>query len=85
MPEQIAEVEIKVDQDGLPLANLLKAAGLVASTSEAHRLARQGAVRIDGQRVGDSRRVLPPGFSAVIQIGKRKFARVLLLKPAATD
>ena len=85
LPEQIAEVEIKVDQNGLPLANLLKAAGLVASTSEAHRLVRQGAVRIDGQRVGDSRRVLPPGFSAVIQIGKRKFARVMLLKPAATD
>ena len=85
LPDQIAEVEIKVDQGGLPLANLLKAAGLVASTSEAHRLVRQGAVRIDGQRVGDSRRVLPPGFSAVIQIGKRKFARVMLLKPAATD
>ena len=85
LPAQIAEVEIKVDQEGLPLANLLKAAGLVASTSEAHRLVRQGAVRIDGQRMGDSRRVLPPGFSAVIQIGKRKFARVMLLKPAATD
>ena len=85
LPAQIAAVEIKVDQEGLPLANLLKAAGLVASTSEAHRLVRQGAVRIDGQRMGDSRRVLPPGFSAVIQIGKRKFARVMLLKPAATD
>lgn len=85
LPEQIAEVEIKIDQDGLPLANLLKAAGLVASTSEAHRLVRQGAVRIDGRRVGDSRRVLPPGFSAVIQIGKRKFARVMLPKPATAD
>lgn len=85
LPEQIAEVEIKVDQDGLPLASLLKAAGLVASTSEAHRLVRQGAVRVDGRRVADSRRVLPPGFSAVIQIGKRKFARVMLLKPATTD
>ena len=85
LPEQIAEVEIKVDQAGLPLANLLKTAGLVASTSEAHRLVRQGAVRIDGQRMGDSRRVLPPGFSAVIQVGKRKFARVRLLKPATAD
>ena len=85
LPAQIAAVEIKVDQEGLPLANLLKAAGLVASTSEAHRLVRQGAVRIDGQRMGDSRRVLPPGFAAVIQIGKRKFARVILLKPAAAD
>ena len=80
LPEQIPEVGIKVDQDGLPLANLLKAAGLAASTSEAHRLVKQGAVRIDGQRVADSRRVLPPGFSAVIQIGKRKFARVVLRK-----
>lgn len=80
LPEQIAEVEIKVDQDGLPLANLLKAAGLVASTSEAHRLVKQGAVRIDGQRVADSRQVLSPGFSAVIQIGKRKFARAVLIK-----
>ena len=85
LPEQIPEVGIKVDQDGLPLANLLKAAGLAASTSEAHRLVKQGAVRIDGQRVADSRRVLPPGFSAVIQIGKRKFARVVLLKPATAD
>lgn len=80
LPEQIPEVEIKVDQDGLPLANLLKAAGLVASTSEAHRLVKQGAVRIDGQRVADSRQLLSPGFSAVIQIGKRKFARVVLIK-----
>ena len=85
LPAQIPEVEIKVDQEGLPLANLLKAAGLVASTSEAYRLVRQGAVRIDGQRMGDSRRVLPPGFSAVIQIGKRKFARVMLLKQPAAD
>ena len=85
LPAQIPEVEIKVDQEGLPLANLLKAAGLVASTSEAHRLVRQGAVRIDGQRMGDSRRVLPPGFSAIIQIGKRKFARVMLLIPATAD
>lgn len=85
LPEQIAEIEIKVDQGGLPLANLLKAAGLVASTSEAHRLVSQGAVRIDGQRMEDSRRVLPPGFSAVIQIGKRKFARVTLLKPVTAD
>ena len=80
LPEQIPEVEIKVDQDGLPLANLLKAAGLVASTSEAHRLVKQGAVRIDGQRVADSRQLLSPGFSAVIQIGKRKFARAVLIK-----
>ena len=79
-PDNIAEIEIKVDNNGLPLANSLKAAGLVTSTSEAHRLARQGAVRIEGQRVADGRQVLPPGFSAVIQIGKRKFARLMLIK-----
>lgn len=80
LPDNIAEIEIKVDNNGLPLANSLKAAGLVTSTSEAHRLARQGAVRIEGQRVADGRQVLPPGFSAVIQIGKRKFARLMLIK-----
>ena len=80
LPDNIAEVEIKVDNNGLPLANALKATGLVTSTSEAHRLARQGAVRIEGQRVADGRQVLPPGFSAVIQIGKRKFARLMLIK-----
>ena len=80
LPDNIAEIEIKVDNNGLALANSLKAAGLVTSTSEAHRLARQGAVRIEGQRVADGRQVLPPGFSAVIQIGKRKFARLMLIK-----
>ncbi len=78
LPDEITEVEVKVDHGGLPLANVLKAAGLVASTSEARRMLKQGAVRIDGQRVEDGARALSPGFSAVIQIGKRKFARVIL-------
>ena len=78
LPDEITQVEVKVDQGGLPLANVLKAAGLVASTSEARRMLKQGAVRIDGQRVEDGARALSPGFSAVIQIGKRKFARVIL-------
>ncbi len=78
LPDEITQVEVKVDHDGLPLANVLKAAGLVASTSEARRMLKQGAVRIDGQRVEDGARALSPGFSAVIQIGKRKFARVIL-------
>ena len=78
LPDEITQVEVKVDHGGLPLANVLKAAGLVASTSEARRMLKQGAVRIDGQRVEDGARALSPGFSAVIQIGKRKFARVIL-------
>lgn len=75
MPEDMAEVDVAADGDGLPLANLLASAKLTASVSEAHRMVKQGAVRIDGERVEDSRQIVAPG-TAVFQVGKRKFARV---------
>jgi len=60
----------------IPLAALLKEAGLVGSTSDAHRMTKQGAVKIDGNKVDDSRQVISGGTTAVYQVGKRKFARV---------
>jgi len=76
-PEQIDEVAVQSGPEGaIPLANLLKQSGLVASTSEAHRLVKQGAVRIDGERVSDSRKSLPKACTHVFQVGKRRFARV---------
>ena len=60
----------------LPLAALLKQAGLVGSTSDAHRMTKQGAVKINGEKVEDSRQVMPIGTTSVYQVGKRKFARV---------
>lgn len=76
IPDDMSEVELADDGEGIVLANILKDAGLVSSTSEAHRMVKQGAVKIDGERVDDSRQILQSGFMAVIQIGKRKFARI---------
>ena len=64
-------------RDGrLPIANLLKEAGLAASTSEAFRLIQQGAVRIDGERVESRDLELAAGADHVYQVGKRRIARV---------
>jgi tyrosyl-tRNA synthetase len=75
VPDEIAEVELS----GAPMGvgALLKAAGLAASTSEALRLVEQAGVRIDGSTVTDRGLKLPAG-SYVVQVGKRKFARVTL-------
>ena len=78
IPDDMPKIKLAAGQDGLVLANVMKQAGLVASTSDAHRMVKQGAVKIDGDRTDDSRQVLQAGFEAVIQVGKRKFARVSL-------
>ncbi|MDG6774407.1 tyrosine--tRNA ligase [Thiomicrorhabdus sp. ZW0627] len=62
----------------MPLAQLLKDAELVSSTSDAHRMTKQGAVKINGEKVDDSRAVMPAGTTSVYQVGKRKFARVTI-------
>lgn len=62
----------------MPIAALLKEAGLVASTSDAHRMVKQGAVKINGEKVEDSRGVVAVGDASVYQVGKRKFARVTI-------
>jgi tyrosyl-tRNA synthetase len=78
IPDDMPEVELNIGADGMPLANILNEAGLVSSTSNAHRMVKQGAVKIDGERVEDSRQKLNAGFTAVMQVGKRKFAKVIL-------
>ena len=79
IPDVIDEIEIKVGDKGVVFANLLKEIKLVSSTSDAHRMIKQAAVKIDGERVDDGKQILQEGFSGVIQIGKRKFARVKLI------
>ncbi|WP_457664923.1 tyrosine--tRNA ligase [Thiolapillus sp.] len=77
MPEDMPEVELQAsNEQGMPIANVLKEAGLVSSTSEALRMLKQGAVRLDGERLEDRSKVLEPGSSVVAQVGKRRFARV---------
>jgi tyrosyl-tRNA synthetase len=75
-PEEMPMVELQARDGLLPVANLLRDAGLVSSTSEAIRKIREGAVRIDGVRVEDTRLKIAAGTMQVYQIGKRRFARV---------
>ena len=62
----------------MPIAAVLRSGGLVSSNAEGMRMVDQGAVRIDGERVSDRRTVLPQGFEGIVQVGKRKFARIRL-------
>ena len=71
------EVTVHAGEAGrLRIGNVLRDAGLVGSTSEGMRMVKQGAVRIDGERVGDPTLEIPAGETHVIQVGKRRFARV---------
>jgi tyrosyl-tRNA synthetase len=78
MPDEVPELALDSQDGQLGLAHLLKGAGLVSSTSEAFRMIKQGAVRIDGERVKDRGLQVAAGSSHVYQVGKRKFARVTL-------
>ena len=78
MPDEISEVTLESQDGSLGIAHLLKAAGLVSSTSDAFRMIKQGAVRIDAERVTDRALEIKAGTTAVYQVGKRKFARVSL-------
>ena len=78
MPDDIEEITVTSKDGGLGIAYLLKEAGLVASTSEAFRMIKQGAVRIDGERVADRETALDAGSTHVYQVGKRKIAKVNL-------
>ncbi len=76
MPEDMPELALAAGGDGLAIANLLKEAGLTQSTSESLRMLKQGAVRMDGERIEDKDLRLGSGSCHVFQVGKRRFARV---------
>jgi len=78
LPQDIPEVSLSAGGEGIPVANVLKDAGLTSSTSEAMRMIRQGAVRIDGERIADPKLLLMAGTSCVCQVGKRRFAQVVI-------
>ena len=78
IPEDIPEVALSAPEGGLPVAQMLKQAGLTASTTEALRMIEQGGVRLDGERVSDRALKLAAGATIVAQVGKRKFARIRL-------
>jgi tyrosyl-tRNA synthetase len=76
MPEDMPEATLSAPDGHVRVSNLLKDAGLVASTSEALRMIKQGAVKIDGERIEDTALECKAGETHVYQVGKRRFARV---------
>ena len=75
-PEEMPEFSVEAGADGITLAQLLKTTQLASSTSDALRLMAQGGVRVDGEKVCDRQAAVSVGATVVLQIGKRKFARV---------
>jgi tyrosyl-tRNA synthetase len=76
VPDEIPEVTLQAVGEGLVITQVLKQAGLTASTSESTRMIGQAAVKIDGERVSDHTLIVKTGARHVIQVGKRRFARV---------
>ena len=75
IPDEMPEVILEAP---MPLANVLKEVGLVGSTSEGHRMVKQNAVKMNGKPMTDSRAIMGPFEKEVLQVGKRKFARVTI-------
>lgn len=80
IPDDMPSITVELTDGSIAIGHLLKEAGLVASTSDAMRMIKQGAVKIDGEKVNDTRLLLTEPTEKVYQVGKRKFARVTLTK-----
>ena len=76
IPDDIAELSLQSTDGALGIADILRSAGLVASNSEAFRMIQQGAVKVDGEKIVDRTLVIKSGSRHILQVGKRKFARV---------
>jgi len=76
IPDEMDEVVLSVENGAIGIANLLKDAGLTKSTSDAMRMIKQGAVKINGEKVSDPKLVITAADKQVYQVGKRKFARI---------
>ena len=76
LPDDLVTKSLKAVDSGYAIANLLKDAGLTSSTTEAYRMLKQGAVRIDGERISDSKLKIAFGTTHIYQVGKRRFAKI---------
>ncbi len=79
IPDDVPEISINIEGENIGIAQLLKLAGLVESTSEAYRAIEQGGVKLDSDKVTDRNLQLPKGLKVIAQVGKRKFANVIIL------
>jgi tyrosyl-tRNA synthetase len=82
IPDDIEEKVVDVSSGAAPIAQVLKSSGLCPSTSDALRMVDQGAVKVNGDKVTDKGLKLAAGATYVLQVGKRKFAKVTLRKAA---
>ena len=78
IPDEIEEISLVLSENSIPLANLLKDCEMTSSTSEAIRMIKQGAVRIDEEKITDIKHIISSGTSAIYQVGKRKFKKINL-------
>jgi len=79
LPDEIPEQTITIDGEEIGIANLLKEAGLVSSTSEAMRMIKQGAVKLNGkEKISDTKQTFAKGSQEIYQVGKRKFAKITI-------
>ena len=78
IPQDLPEQVIEVPADGVAIGQVLKSSGVCPSTSEALRMIEQGGVKVNGEKVADKGLRLAAGATYVLQVGKRKFARVSL-------
>jgi tyrosyl-tRNA synthetase len=78
IPDEVPEISISIDAATIGIAQLLKLAGLVESTSEAYRAIEQGGVKLNSEKVTDKHLSLNKGVTVVAQVGKRKFAKITL-------
>jgi tyrosyl-tRNA synthetase len=76
IPDEMPEFEFVLPSEGLMIANILKDADLVNSTSDAMRMIKQGAVKLDGEKIDNIKHQFTQASQVVLQIGKRKFARI---------
>lgn len=80
VPDDLVTVElVATDGQGMQIAQVMRQAGLTVSTSEANRMIEQGGVKVDGEKISDKGLMLPVGNKSVLQVGKRKYAKVHIL------
>ena len=79
LPDDIPVIKLHTEGDGLPISRILKLSGLTASTTEALRMVGQGGVRVNGKKISNKNFILSRGKTAIVQVGKRKFSKVIIL------
>lgn len=79
LPENMSEIKLHGESDGLSITKILKQTGLTASTTEALRMIEQRGVKLDGEKISDKNLKVKRGTTSVVQVGKRKFSKVTIL------